>query len=137
MSEAKPGRGSDQFPLRLPDGMRDTIKEVAAENKRSMNAEIIALIEEGLASRLREAPEIPPSAQKADIKIELDTNGIPVSVNEAMLHLSNLVSKSDLETISIEMDIGMRKDPRTKDQSEDDFFRILSTYRILREADDK
>lgn len=127
----------DQYMLRFPDGLRETIKDVAAQNKRSMNAEIIALIEEGLVSRLREAPEIPPSAQKADIKIELDTNGIPVSVNEAMLHLSNLVSKSDLETISIEMDIGMRKDPRTKDQSEDDFFRILSTYRILREDEDK
>ena len=45
MSDGKPGRGSDQFPLRLPDGMRDRLKHAAAANKRSMNAEIIARLE--------------------------------------------------------------------------------------------
>lgn len=32
--------------LRLPDGMRDRIKAAAAENNRSMNAEIVATLEE-------------------------------------------------------------------------------------------
>ncbi|MDK1377121.1 MULTISPECIES: Arc family DNA-binding protein [unclassified Sinorhizobium] len=41
----KPGRGSDQFPLRLPDGMRDQLKEEADKNNRSMNAEIVARLE--------------------------------------------------------------------------------------------
>ncbi|MGV2104384.1 Arc family DNA-binding protein [Rhizobium sp. 21-4511-3d] len=41
----QPGRGSDQFPLRLPDGMRDRIKESAERNGRSMNAEIVAMLE--------------------------------------------------------------------------------------------
>lgn len=41
MSDKKPGRGSDQFPLRLPDGMRERIKVAAEANGRSMNAEII------------------------------------------------------------------------------------------------
>ena len=36
------GRGSDQVKLRLPDGMRDELKEAAKVNGRSMNAEIIA-----------------------------------------------------------------------------------------------
>jgi plasmid stability protein len=31
----------DKFMLRFPDGMRDRIKEAAAENGRSMNAEIV------------------------------------------------------------------------------------------------
>jgi hypothetical protein len=44
----KPGRGSDQFPLRLPDGMRDRIKERAENNGRSMNAEIISRLEKSL-----------------------------------------------------------------------------------------
>jgi plasmid stability protein len=39
------GRESDKFMLRLPDGMRDRIKAVAAENGRSMNAEIVATLE--------------------------------------------------------------------------------------------
>lgn len=46
MAEKKPGRGSDQFPLRLPDGMRDRVREAAEANGRSMNAEIIARLEQ-------------------------------------------------------------------------------------------
>lgn len=40
------GRDSDQFPLRLPDGVRDHLTEAAAANNRSMNAEILARIEQ-------------------------------------------------------------------------------------------
>ena len=36
----------DRYMLRLPDGMRDRIKAAAAENNRSMNAEIVATLEE-------------------------------------------------------------------------------------------
>lgn len=43
-----PSDKQDQFLVRFPDGMRDKIKARAAENKRSMNAEIIAQIELGL-----------------------------------------------------------------------------------------
>ena len=39
------GRGSDQFILRLPDGLRDRIKAAASKNYRSMNSELIAQIE--------------------------------------------------------------------------------------------
>lgn len=42
-------RESDKFVLRLPDGMRDRIKTVAAENQRSMTAEIIARLESSLS----------------------------------------------------------------------------------------
>lgn len=45
MADGKPGRGSDQFPLRLPDGMRDRLKQAAAANNRSMNAEIVSMLE--------------------------------------------------------------------------------------------
>lgn len=38
-------RGNDQFPLRMPDGMRDRIKAAADANGRSMNSEIIAQLE--------------------------------------------------------------------------------------------
>lgn len=37
----KTGRESDQFPLRLPDGMRNKIRCEADSNNRSMNAEIV------------------------------------------------------------------------------------------------
>ncbi len=40
----------DQFMLRLPDGLRDRVKDAAEKNGRSMNAEIVQLLE-------REYPE--------------------------------------------------------------------------------
>jgi predicted DNA-binding protein len=37
----RPGRKSDQFIVRLPDGMRDRIAEIASESGRSMNAVVV------------------------------------------------------------------------------------------------
>lgn len=42
------GRDSDQFTLRLPDGMREVLKARAAGNRRAMNAEVLALLELGM-----------------------------------------------------------------------------------------
>lgn len=41
-------RESDKFMLRLPDGMRDRLKSVAAENGRSLNSEIVFRLQETL-----------------------------------------------------------------------------------------
>ena len=48
MSEA-PAKKQDQFIVRLPDGMRNKVKESAELNNRSMNAEIIAGLEDWLS----------------------------------------------------------------------------------------
>ncbi len=50
MQTKKAGRGSDQFPLRLPDGMRDAIKAAADISGRSMNVEIVSRLEASLAN---------------------------------------------------------------------------------------
>lgn len=44
------GRNSDSYVVRMPEGMRDLIKARAKKTRRSMNAEIVALIEAGLAA---------------------------------------------------------------------------------------
>jgi len=44
------GQGSEQFQLRLPDGMRDDVAAVAARNGRSMNAEILHALAMHLAA---------------------------------------------------------------------------------------
>lgn len=49
MSE-KPVREYDKFMLRFPDGMRDAVSERAKANGRSMNAEIIQMIEDQMKS---------------------------------------------------------------------------------------
>jgi predicted DNA-binding protein len=40
-----PGRGSDQFVIRFPEGMRDRLAKLAAANGRSMNAELVHRLE--------------------------------------------------------------------------------------------
>lgn len=44
--EPYPSEKQDRFIVRLPDGMRDRIKAAAENNNRSMNAEIVAALEE-------------------------------------------------------------------------------------------
>lgn len=46
MPPDSPSRQKDQYIVRFPDGMRDRLKEEAAKNNRSMNAEILARLEE-------------------------------------------------------------------------------------------
>lgn len=45
----RPIQPNDKYIVRFPDGMRDRIAEIAKENGRSMNAEIVARLEESLA----------------------------------------------------------------------------------------
>ena len=40
-----PSRTCDQFCIRFPDGMRDACKELAKKNYRSLNAELVSMIE--------------------------------------------------------------------------------------------
>ncbi|WP_103173799.1 Arc family DNA-binding protein [Paracoccus sp. SY] len=46
MAESQNRALTEQFMLRLPDGMRARIKAAAEANNRSMNAEILAVLEE-------------------------------------------------------------------------------------------
>lgn len=46
-----PSTKQDQFVLRFPDGMRDAIKSAAGENGRSMNAEIVARLEDSFSRK--------------------------------------------------------------------------------------
>jgi hypothetical protein len=42
------GRGSDQFVIRFPEGMRDRLAKLAAANGRSMNTELIDRLEKSM-----------------------------------------------------------------------------------------
>lgn len=50
MSE-KQVRDYDKFMLRFPDGMRDAIAERAKRNGRSMNSEIVQILEDALETK--------------------------------------------------------------------------------------
>lgn len=45
-----PSQSADKLMLRFPDGMRPRLKAIAAMNRRSMNAEIILMLERALSS---------------------------------------------------------------------------------------
>lgn len=53
MSEkpVRPVKDYDKFVVRFPEGMRDAIAERANKNGRSMNSEIVQIIEDALNSR--------------------------------------------------------------------------------------
>ncbi|WP_404839381.1 Arc family DNA-binding protein [Aeromonas media] len=51
-STAPTGRSSDKFMLRLPDGMRDTISELAKASGRSMNAEIVYRLQKSISDEI-------------------------------------------------------------------------------------
>jgi hypothetical protein len=54
MQNDKPARTpqlADKYVLRLPDGMRDQIGARAKANNRSMNAEIVLMLQQALDSR--------------------------------------------------------------------------------------
>lgn len=74
MAQQSDSRALDKVIVRLPDGLRDRIKVAAAKNNRSMNAEIVAALEEkypspvptkGIEDLLREwAPRVVNEADK-------------------------------------------------------------------------
>ena len=48
MKNTSPAQTADKYLVRLKPGQRSTIKQNAAKNNRTMNAEILSLIEKGM-----------------------------------------------------------------------------------------
>ncbi len=48
MTNLPPSRTADRIMIRLPDGMRDQLSELAKLHGRSVNAEVVARLEESL-----------------------------------------------------------------------------------------
>lgn len=57
MSDAENRTLTDKFMLRLPDGMRESIKAKADAANRSMNAEIVVALEHWLALKPQRSPD--------------------------------------------------------------------------------
>lgn len=53
---AASSRTADKFVLRLPQGMRERVADVAREAHRSMNSEIIARLEQSLCATAKVVP---------------------------------------------------------------------------------
>lgn len=96
MSELRPGQGAEAFNVRFPPGMRDRIKAAAERNARSMNAEIIATLEQhypqprtdvgsldSLIAYLTSAADPADQvARLAEVNAKLDAMGSPLRMQE-------------------------------------------------------
>lgn len=109
---AKASRSSDQFPLRLPPGMRDQIKRAAEESGRSMNSEILDVLREYFP----EDPSLPELIEAFDYAVamlrelkEYSTTADPNQSNKFLTLLGrmdeindqlwNVISKDRLPTV--------------------------------------
>lgn len=96
---------SDKFMLRLPDGMRQQIKESAEKSGRSMNAEII--------QRLSDSFQTNTQASSADIDLLADL-AFMMLVNDSSLRrlvLSTRPNNSVLNVIAEEAEKASPSDP--------------------------
>ncbi|KHL67904.1 Arc-like DNA binding domain-containing protein [Pseudomonas flexibilis] len=68
-------RTADKFVVRLPDGMRDRIAEVARLHHRSMNSEIIARLEQSMQQE---------ASLSDDLALRLDSPELTLSERELL-----------------------------------------------------
>lgn len=92
------GRDSDKFMLRLPDGLRDRIKEKADSNGRSMNAEIVQLLEREYPSEVFSAEEFVSYLQKLTGPMSLDEQIEKAEVLNATLRQLGVDLEAHLES---------------------------------------
>lgn len=85
MSGRIPSRGSDQFNLRFPDGMREELKILAAQNGRSLNAEIIQRLERTLTSDVLNKVIPDNVIDKQNIQDEHDKEILRKKLEEALI----------------------------------------------------
>ena len=68
-------RTADKFVVRLPDGMRDRIADVARHHHRSMNSEIIARLEQSMQQE---------ASLSDDLALRLDSPELTLSERELL-----------------------------------------------------
>lgn len=81
----------EKFVIRLPKGLRNKIKHLSEQNRRSMNSEIIMVLEKHIQQNLEDdAAEILASAHEQSGNRILSETGQPQQSNELTRRLENL-----------------------------------------------
>lgn len=88
MPQDTPSRKLDQYIVRFPEGMRDVLKYAAAENKRSMNAEIIERLDRSImeddARERAAASRVARVTMPADMSEDDFVNMVRAATDEAV-----------------------------------------------------
>lgn len=70
----RPSEAQDKFIIRLPDGMRDQLKEAAEANDRTMTAEVVYRLRESFDKEVaRKEPEDASSLFSETVEREFET----------------------------------------------------------------
>lgn len=77
MNVSPPSRNADQFVVRLPEALRETIKARAASNNRSMNAESVAILCTAIGANLN----LSAASVETLLKAVADRMGSKVEIN--------------------------------------------------------
>ena len=125
-----PSDKADQYIVRFPDGLRDRLKDEAAKNNRSMNAEIVARLEESFAEKSVSKDEILSeikSLKKEMRSAEMFSRVVTIALHDAakgdnkMLHglvdyaVRKPVPEGDLDKVRAGLDLMLREDDETRD----------------------
>lgn len=89
MNAPPPSRSADQFVVRLPEGLRDTLRARAAANNRSMNAEIVAI----LGAAIGDESSLGAASVETLLKAVADRMGAAVQI-----HVASKAQVSDVTT---------------------------------------
>ena len=85
-------RTADKFVVRLPDGMRERIADVARNHHRSMNSEIIARLEQSL---------IQEDSLGDDLNLRLDSPELSLHERELLQRFRQLSRRQQKALVSL------------------------------------
>ena len=85
-------RTADKFVIRLPDGMRTRIEDVAKQNHRSMNAELVRRIEHSL---------LEDEGHDGTLGMSIDSPDISVKERELLKQFRQLAQRQQTAVIAL------------------------------------
>lgn len=85
-------RTADKFVVRLPDGMRERIADVARNHHRSMNSEIIARLEQSL---------IQEGALGDELSLRMDSPDLSVHERELLQRFRQLTRRQQNALVAL------------------------------------
>ncbi|MBE8597931.1 Arc family DNA-binding protein [Xenorhabdus sp. BG5] len=90
MTKKYPSQEMDRFNVRMPAGMRDEITKIAEKNGRSMNTEIVMMLQDGIdnahnASLSHQRIELDPGGDTSPtISINIDKEKYNAAISKAV-----------------------------------------------------
>lgn len=119
IEKPQPRQSEDKYVVRFPDGMRDRLKDAAHDNGRSMNAEIVARLQQSFephtgmeeVGHLKGVLDSAIASIENRMKIEsalyvlLDSTGYPISWAEIAEHLRALKQASGFDPANMQVQV--------------------------------